>query len=73
MDDRELDEIFNDDKLNIAIKKGKKRSTRKTVLISFAVAVTVFIVIFVANAAILFKLSNETFYYNQSWVQFDRA
>ena len=68
MDDRELDEIFNDDKLNMAIKKGKKRSTRRTVLISLAVAVTTFIIIFIANAAILFKLSNETFSYNQSWV-----
>ena len=68
MDDRELDEIFNDDKLSMAIKKGKKRSTRRTVLISLAVAVTTFIIIFIANAAILLKLSNEMFSYNQSWV-----
>ena len=68
MDDRELDEIFNDDKLSMAIKKGRKRSTRKSVLISLAVAVTVLIVIFIANAAVLFKLSNQTFYYNQSRV-----
>jgi len=68
MDDRELDEIFDDDKLNMAIKKGKKRSTRRTVLISLAVAVTTFMIIYIANAAILFKLSNERFSYNQSWV-----
>lgn len=30
-------EIFDDDKLNMAIKKGKKKSTRKTVLISLLV------------------------------------
>jgi len=52
----------------MAIKKGKKRSTRRTVLISLAVAVTTFIIIFIANAAILLKLSNEMFSYNQSWV-----
>jgi len=68
MDDRELDEIFDEGKLTMAIKKGKIRSTRKTVLISLLVVVVTFIVIFVANAAILIKLSNQTFSYNQSWI-----
>lgn len=69
MDDRELDEIFDDDKLNMAIKKGKKKSTRKTVLISLLMVVAAFIVIFVANAAITFKLSNAMFDYNQSRIK----
>jgi hypothetical protein len=62
-------EIFDDDKLNMAIKKGKKKSTRKTVLISLLVVVAAFIVIFVANAAITFKLSNAMFDYNQSRIK----
>lgn len=66
MDDHELDEIFNDDKLNMAIKKGKNKSTRKTVIISLIVAVMVFIAIFITNAVIVIKLSNETFSYHQS-------
>jgi len=66
MDDHELDEIFDDDKLNMAIKKGKKRSTKKTVLISLLVAVTVFIVIFITNAVITTKLSNTTFESNKA-------
>ena len=66
MDDHELDEIFNDDKLNMAIRKGKKKSTRKTVLISLLVVVASLIVIFVANAAITIKLSNEMFVFNEA-------
>ncbi|MDO0824498.1 anti sigma factor C-terminal domain-containing protein [Desulfosporosinus nitroreducens] len=68
MDDRELDELFDDDKLNMAIKKCKKKSTRKTILISLLVAVAVFIVIFIANAVIILHLSNQTFSDNQSWI-----
>ncbi len=69
MDDRELDEIFDDDKLNIAIKKGKNKSTRRTVLISLLVVVIALIVILVANAAITIKLSNETYNFNKAYVK----
>lgn len=68
MDDRELDELFNDDKLTMAIKKSRKKSTKKTVLISLLVAVSAFIVIFITNAVIMIHLSNQTFSYNQSWI-----
>ena len=66
MEDRELDEIFDDDKLNMAIKKSINKSTRKTVLISLLVVVVVLIVIFVANAAITIKLSNEMYNFNKA-------
>lgn len=65
MDD-ELNEIFDDDKLNMAIKQGKKRSTKKTIIISLLVAVIVFIVIFITNAVISIKLSNTAFEFNKA-------
>lgn len=65
MDERELDEIFDDEKINLAIKKSINKSTRKTVLISLLVVVVVLIVIFVANAAITIKLSNEMYDFNE--------
>lgn len=66
MDDHELNEIFNEDNLNMAIKQGKKRSTKKTVIISLLVAVTVFIVIFITNAMVTIKLSNTAFEFNKA-------
>ncbi|MDD4239613.1 MAG: anti sigma factor C-terminal domain-containing protein [Desulfotomaculaceae bacterium] len=66
MDDRELDEIFDDYKLNVAIKRGINKSTRRTALISLLVVVAALIVIFVANTAITLKLSNEMFEYNEA-------
>ena len=62
MDDLELDEIFDDNKLNMAFKKGVKKSTRKTVVV-------VLIVIFVSNAAITIKLSNEKYDFNKAYIK----
>lgn len=66
MEDRELDEIFDDDKLNMAIKKGINKSTRRTILISLSVVVIALVVIFVANAAITIKLSNAMYNFNKT-------
>ncbi|MHB8125437.1 MAG: anti-sigma factor [Desulfitobacteriaceae bacterium] len=66
MDDLELDELFDDDKLTMAIKKGIKKSTRKTILISLLVVVAALIAIFFANIAITSKLSDEIFDVNEA-------
>lgn len=65
MDERELDEIFDDEKINLAIKKSINKSTRRTILISLSVVVIALVVIFVANAAITIKLSNEMYDINE--------
>lgn len=66
MDDRELDEIFDDDKLTMAIKKGIRKSTIKTILISLLVVVLSLIAFYFANIAITLKLSNEMFDINEA-------
>ncbi|AFQ43283.1 anti-sigma factor [Desulfosporosinus meridiei] len=62
MDNRELDEIFEDDKRDMAIKKVRKKSTIKTILTSLVVLIG----ILVANAAVTIKLSNEMFDFNEA-------
>lgn len=66
MNDRELDDIFDDDKLNMTIKKGRGKSTRKTILISLVVVVVALMVIFIANAVITIKMSNEMYELNKA-------
>ena len=66
MDDRELDEIFDEETLDMATKKVRRKSTRKTILTSLVVIVVVLIGILVANAAITIKLSNDMFDFNEA-------
>ncbi|SDH31712.1 anti-sigma factor [Desulfosporosinus hippei] len=66
MGDREFDEIFENDESDMVIKKVRKKSTRKTILMSLVMGVVVLIGILVTNAAITIKLSNEMFYVNEA-------
>jgi len=57
----ELDQIFDEDKLDRAIKKGKRKSTKRTVLISLLIACLVFVLITVGNTTLTINMSNKTF------------
>jgi len=61
LDDRKLDELLDDEKPDMATKKGRKKSTRKTILTSLAVVVVVSIGILVANAAITDNAGDNNF------------
>ncbi len=61
MNSDELDQIFDEDKLNRAIKKGKRKSTIRTVLISILIACLVFVLITLGNTALTINMSNKTF------------
>jgi uncharacterized protein YdaT len=59
--DDQLDEIFNSEKLDQAIRKSKQKSTRKTILISILVAVFVVIIFSVGNTALTIIMSNKAY------------
>lgn len=57
----ELDQIFDEDKLDRAIKVGKRKSTKRTVLISLLVACLVFVLVTIGNTALTINMSNNAF------------
>lgn len=61
LSDNQLDQIFNSDKLDQAIRKSKQKATRKTILISILVAVFVFIILSVSNTALTIIMSNKAY------------
>ncbi|SHI88079.1 Sigma factor regulator N-terminal [Desulfosporosinus lacus DSM 15449] len=62
----ELDEMFDDEKLTMAIKKRIRKSSIKMIFISLVVITVAFIAIYFANLAITHKLSNEIFGFNEN-------
>jgi len=65
----QLEEIFDEDKLEKAIKKGKRRSTKRTIFISLVVAAFVFLLITVVNIALTIKMANSAFYRMDAYVK----
>lgn len=61
LNETQLDQIFDEDKLDRAIKKGKRKSTKRTVLVSLLVTVLVFVIITIGNIALTINMSNKTF------------
>jgi hypothetical protein len=59
--DNPLDQIFAEDQLNEAIKKGRRKSTKRTVLISVIVAVFVLVLFNVGNFLLTVHTSNKAF------------
>ncbi|AHF08252.1 anti-sigma factor [Desulfitobacterium metallireducens] len=70
MDDHPIDDFFDDEKLQAAMQKGKKKSTLKIILISVLIALLVFAILLVGNAALMIKKSNEMNSYLEYDVQF---
>ncbi|EHQ88715.1 anti-sigma factor [Desulfosporosinus youngiae] len=69
LNDNELDQIFDEDKLDRAIKKGKQKSTKRTVLISLLVACLAFLLITAGNAALTINMSNKTFQTMSAYIE----
>jgi len=67
--DNNLDELFNEDKLKKAIRKGKLKSTIRTIIISFVVTLLVIVIGSYFNTQICLKLSEEAFKRNEVWVK----
>lgn len=65
MEDKNLDEIFDDEKLNKAIKKGKRKSLIKTVIISLVVLV----VGAIGNVFLCMKMSDKANKNNDTWIK----
>lgn len=59
--DSQLDQIFDEDKLDIAIKKGKRKSAKRIVFISIIVSVVVVILLNIGNFALTIYASNNAF------------
>ncbi|HWQ71001.1 MAG TPA: anti sigma factor C-terminal domain-containing protein [Desulfitobacteriaceae bacterium] len=59
--DNQLDEIFNSEKLDQAIRKSKQKATRKTILISILAAVFVVIIFSAGNTALTIIMSNKSY------------
>lgn len=59
--DNELDQIFDEDKLDRAIKKGKRKPTKRTVFISSLVTILVFVLIAAGSIALNNNMCNKTF------------
>ena len=64
-----FDELFDEKKLNKAIKKGKLKSTIRTALISLVVTIIVITVGSYFNTKISLKMSEQSFKKNQEWVK----
>lgn len=69
MDEQQIDDIFDDRKLQAAMQRGKKKSTLKIIFISILIALLVFIILLVSNAALMIKKSNEVNLYLENNVQ----
>jgi hypothetical protein len=67
--DNNLDELFNEDKLMKAIRKGKLKSTIRTITISLVVTLLVIAIGSYLNTKISLKLSDQAFKQNQEWVK----
>lgn len=59
--DNQLEQIFDEDKLDEAKKGGKQKSTGKYIFSSIAIAVLVFIIINIGNAILVLYMSNQTY------------
>lgn len=64
-----LDELFDEKKLDSAIKKGKLKSTIRTALISLVVIIIVITVGSYFNTKISIKMSEQAFKENEDWVK----
>jgi len=69
LNDNRLDQIFDEEKLTEAIKKGKRKSTKKTVFISVATAVCVFILINICNIILTVNLSNQAYERTNAYIK----
>ena len=59
--DEQLEQIFDEAKLDRAIKKGKRKSIKKTILISLVVAAFVFITVTIGNIFLTLNMSNKAY------------
>ncbi len=69
INENQLEEIFDEDKLDKAIKKGKQKSIKRTVFISIVVAALVFILITVGNFALTINMSNKAYQRMSAYVK----
>jgi hypothetical protein len=64
-----LDDLFDEKKLNKAIKKGKLKSTLRTIAISLVITIIVIILGCYFNNKISLKMSEQTFKDNQDFIK----
>lgn len=69
MEDYDLGEIFNDNNLNKAIKKGKRKSIIKVSAISLVIAVIVFFAGQYINTEVTMEMEEEAYNYNKMLVE----
>lgn len=69
MENHDLDEIFNDNNLDKAIKKGKRKTFIKVSSISLVIAVIVFFAGQYINTEITFEMEEEAYNYNKISVE----
>lgn len=60
-EDEHLDQFFNEEKLDKAIKKGKRKSTKRTVIIAITAAVVAVVFLNIGNFALGVYTSNKGF------------
>ncbi len=67
--DHQLDQIFDNEKLDQAIRKSKRKSTRKTILISLLVAVLAIIILSAGNFALTTVMGINAYYKREADVK----